>query len=257
VLTNLLHNAAKYTPPGGRIALVVSHRGGMVELHVSDNGIGVDADLMPHIFELFTQEKRSSDRAQGGLGLGLALVRSLVSLHGGHVTVASEGAGAGATFSVYLQRLVEPGAPPERAGLDAHAPGAALRVLVVDDNQDAAHAMAMLLELEGHTVAVEHDPGRALARAADFGPDVCLLDIGLPGMDGYELARRLRASAPQAPATLIALTGYGNKYGRETSVSAGFDHYFVKPVKTAELMAVLSRISPRGAPAQLPAAAPA
>lgn len=257
VVTNLLHNAAKYTPPGGQIALLVSHHAGMVELHVSDNGIGVDADLMPHIFELFTQEKRSSDRAQGGLGLGLALVRSLVSLHGGHVTVASEGVGAGATFSVYLQRLVQPGMMAGRAAGAAHAPGAALRLMVVDDNCDAALAMAMLLELEGHTVAVEHDPQQALVTAAEFGPDACLLDIGLPGMDGYELAQQLRASPATSRATLIALTGYGNKYGRETSVSAGFDFYFVKPVRTAELMAVLARVQPQGRAAKrMPATVP-
>jgi PAS domain S-box-containing protein len=244
VLTNLLHNAAKYTPPGGQITLTVTYHAGMVELHVSDNGIGIDADLMPHVFELFTQEKRSSDRAQGGLGLGLALVRSLVSLHGGHVTVASGGVGEGATFSVYLQRH------GQRASLDEgpaglrREPGALLRLMVVDDNQDAANALAMLLEMEGHSVAVEHEPMRALAKAAEFLPDACLLDIGLPGMDGYELARRLRGTASTANATLIALTGYGNKYGRETSVSAGFDHYFVKPAKTCELMAVLAGVRP-------------
>ena len=244
VLTNLLHNSAKYTPPGGQIGLTVSHHAGIVELHVSDNGIGVDAELMPHIFELFTQEKRSSDRTQGGLGLGLALVRSLVLLHGGHVTAASEGLGAGATFSVYLQRHQQ----REIVGPDVERPmrepDAALRLMVVDDNQDAANAMAMLLELEGHTVTVEHEPQRALETAAQFCPDVCLLDIGLPGMDGYELARRLRGSAQTAGATLIALTGYGNKYNRETSVSAGFDFYFVKPAKTTELMAVLAGIAP-------------
>ena len=244
VLTNLLHNSAKYTPPGGQISLTVSHHAGMVELHVSDNGIGVDAELMPHIFELFTQEKRSSDRTQGGLGLGLALVRSLVLLHGGHVTAASEGPGAGATFSVYLQRHQQ-GESVDTGGLGVtREPGAALRLMVVDDNQDAAHAMAMLLELEGHTVAVEHEPLRALEKAAEFCPDACLLDIGLPGMDGYELARRLRGSDRTSSATLIALTGYGNKYGRETSVSAGFDFYFVKPAKTTELIAVLSEIAP-------------
>jgi PAS domain S-box-containing protein len=244
VLTNLLHNAAKYTPPGGKIALTVSRYAGMVEMHVSDNGIGVDADLMPHIFELFTQEKRSSDRAQGGLGLGLALVRSLVLLHGGHVTVASEGLGEGATFSVYLQRHLQQESLTTGDVHPRREPGALLRILVVDDNQDAAHALAMLLELEGHTVAVEHDPLRALERAADFGPDVCVLDIGLPGMDGYELARRLRAAPATASATLIALTGYGNKYSRETSVSAGFDFYFVKPAKTTELTAVLATVRP-------------
>ena len=244
VLTNLLHNAGKYTPPGGQLGLLVSHHAGMVELHVSDNGIGVDAGLMPHIFELFTQEKRSSDRAQGGLGLGLALVRSLVSLHGGHVTVASEGPGEGATFSVYLQRhnLQESVADSDRRS--DRVAGASLRLMVVDDNQDAANAMAMLLELEGHTVAVEHEPVQALKRAAQFCPDACLLDIGLPGMDGYELARRLRSSRATAGSTLIALTGYSNKYNRETSVSAGFDYYFVKPARTTELIAVLSALKP-------------
>jgi PAS domain S-box-containing protein len=246
VLTNLLHNAAKYTPPGGQIALVVSHHAGTVELHVSDNGIGVDAELMPHIFELFTQEKRSSDRTQGGLGLGLALVRSLVLLHGGQVTVASEGAGAGATFSVYLQRHVQPQPLVEGSAHPGQVAGAALRLMVVDDNQDAARALAMLLELEGHTVAVEHEPLKALDKAAQFRPDVCLLDIGLPGMDGYELARRLRADQATAGATLIALTGYSNKYGREATVSAGFDHYFVKPAKTTELIGVLAEVAPLG-----------
>ena len=244
VLTNLLHNAAKYTPNGGAIELVVSHNAGMVELHVSDNGIGVDSELMPHIFELFTQEKRSSDRAQGGLGLGLALVRSLVLLHGGHVTVASEGPGGGATFSVYLQRYAQRASVDLTDGVPERARGEALRLMVVDDNEDAANAIAMLLELEGHTVAVEHDPQRALERAAEFCPDACLLDIGLPGMDGYELARRLRSAPATAHATLIALTGYGNKYNRETSVSAGFDHYFVKPAKTTELIAVLATLTP-------------
>ena len=245
VLTNLLHNAAKYTPNGGEISLAVCHHAGMVELHVSDNGIGVDSDLMPHIFELFTQEKRSSDRTQGGLGLGLALVRSLVLLHGGHVTVSSEGPGAGATFSVYLQRHVSAHDAAAEQG-PTRTPSASLRLMVVDDNQDAANAMAMLLELEGHTVAVEHEPQRALEKAAEFAPDACLLDIGLPGMDGYELARRLRSSKQTANATLIALTGYGNKYSREMSESAGFDYYFVKPARTSELMAVLADITPAG-----------
>ncbi len=246
VLTNLLHNAAKYTPHNGALSLVVSHHASMVELHVSDNGIGVDADLMPHIFELFTQEKRSSDRTQGGLGLGLALVRSLVSLHGGYVTVSSEGAGRGATFSVYLQRHVQQD-HVVAGGHGAHAvSGIPLRLLVVDDNQDAANALAMLLEMEGHTVAVEHDPVTALDRAGQFAPDACLLDIGLPGMDGYELARRLRASPLTAGATLIALTGYGNRYNRETSVSAGFDFYFVKPARTTELMGVLAGVPAGG-----------
>jgi PAS domain S-box-containing protein len=244
VLTNLLHNAAKYTPSGGRIKLEVSHHGDTVELHVRDNGIGIEAMLMPHIFELFRQEKRSSDRSQGGLGLGLALVRSLVLLHGGHVTAASPGPGEGATFSVYLQKHALAGAADAGGrGAGGHA-GEGLRLMLVDDNQDAANAMAMVLESAGHVVMVEHDPLRALDSVAHFAPDACLLDIGLPGMDGNELARRLRAGAHTRAATLIAVTGYGNKYDKASAVQAGFDHYFVKPANTAELIGVLARIKP-------------
>ncbi|WP_167231807.1 hybrid sensor histidine kinase/response regulator [Massilia rubra] len=244
VLTNLLHNAAKYTPAGGRIALEASHHGDTVELHVRDNGIGVEALLMPHIFELFTQEKRSSDRSQGGLGLGLALVRSLVLLHGGHVTAASPGPGEGATFSVYLQKHALAGsAGAASRGPGSHA-GEGLRLMLVDDNKDAANAMAMVLESAGHVVMVEHDPLRALESVGNFAPDACLLDIGLPGMDGNELARRLRATARARAATLIAVTGYGNKYDKASAVQAGFDHYFVKPANTAELIGVLARIKP-------------
>ncbi|RSZ59991.1 response regulator [Massilia atriviolacea] len=244
VLTNLLHNAAKYTPGGGRIAVEVSHHGDTVELHVRDNGIGVEAMLMPHIFELFRQEKRSSDRSQGGLGLGLALVRSLVLLHGGHVTAASPGPGEGATFSVYLQKHALAGDGGEATrGPGSHA-GEGLRLMLVDDNKDAANAMAMVLESAGHVVRVEHDPHHALDTVASFAPDACLLDIGLPGMDGNELARRLRASAHARAATLIAVTGYGNKYDKASAVRAGFDHYFVKPANTAELIGVLARIKP-------------
>ncbi|MDQ1812895.1 ATP-binding protein [Massilia sp. CCM 9210] len=244
VLTNLLHNAAKYTQPGGRIMLEISHQADTVELHVRDNGIGLDAVLMPHIFDLFTQEKRSSDRSQGGLGLGLALVRSLVSLHGGHVTAASPGLGEGATFSVYLQKHAAPsGAGASGRGPGYHA-GEGLRLMLVDDNKDAANAMAMVLESAGHVVMVEHDPHRALESVGSFGPDACLLDIGLPGMDGNELARRLRTSTHARAATLIAVTGYGNKYDKASAVQAGFDHYFVKPANTAELIGVLARIKP-------------
>ncbi len=241
VITNLLHNAAKYTPAGGAIALDVSRLGDTVELHVRDNGIGVDAELLPHVFELFTQEKRSSDRSQGGLGLGLALVRSLVLLHGGHVTVSSQGLGAGATFSVYLPRYV---GSQRVAGRERRAVPRichSLRLMVVDDNRDAADALAMVLESAGHVVLVEHDPHQALADAANFCPDACLLDIGLPGMDGNELARRFRA-AGHDKAKLIAVTGYGNKYDRESSMHAGFDHYVVKPANTADLIGMLASI---------------
>ena len=241
VLTNLLHNAAKYTPPGGRLALEVVAHACALEIHVRDNGIGIDAVLLPHVFELFTQQKRSPDRSQGGLGLGLALVRSLVSLHDGHVTVVSDGKDAGSVFSVYLPRHV--GAGPGQDGEAGGEPGAgALRVLVVDDNEDAANAMAMLLRLAGYAAMIEHDPDRVLDEAAHFAPHACLIDIGLPGMDGNELARRLRAASGQA--TLIALTGHSSRFDRDSALAAGFDHYFVKPADTARLFELLASLYP-------------
>lgn len=241
VLTNLLHNASKYTPAGGRLALDVVVHAAALEIHVRDNGIGIGADLLPHVFELFTQHKRSPDRSQGGLGLGLALVRSLVSLHEGHVTVVSDGKDSGSTFSVYLPRHVAAG--PGHDGEAGGGPGAgALRVMVVDDNEDAANAMAMLLRLAGYVVMIEHDSARALDEAAHFAPHACLLDIGLPGMDGNELARRLRIASGQA--TLVALTGYSSRYDRDSALAAGFDHYFVKPADTVRLFELLASLYP-------------
>ncbi|NML60967.1 PAS domain-containing protein [Massilia sp. RP-1-19] len=239
VLTNLLHNASKYTPPGGCIALDVVVHAGALEIHVRDNGIGIGADLLPHVFELFTQHKRSPDRSQGGLGLGLALVRSLVTLHDGHVTVVSDGKDAGSTFSVYLPRHLA--ARPGHDGEPGSQPGrTALRVLVVDDNEEAANAMALLLRQAGYLVMIEHDAVRALEEAAHFAPHACLLDIGLPGMDGNELARRLRAESGQA--TLVALTGYSSRYDRDSAMAAGFDHYFVKPADTVSLFELLASL---------------
>ena len=241
VVTNLLHNAAKYTPDHGRLALEIVAHPAMVEIHVRDNGIGIEGDLLPHVFELFTQQKRTPDRSQGGLGLGLALVKSLVTLHGGNVTVTSEGAGAGSVFSVYLPRHLEedPWRDDEPAAHEGGREG--LRVLVVDDNEDAASAMAMLLGLAGHSVQVEHDPLCALDRAVHFAPHACLLDLGMPGMDGNELARRIRAATGDT--LLVALTGYGRKYDRDRALASGFDHYFVKPPGTTELLGVLSALA--------------
>lgn len=246
VLANLLHNAAKYTPPGGRLALDIVVHAGALEIHVRDNGIGIGADLLPHVFELFTQQKRSPDRAQGGLGLGLALVRSLVSLHGGHVTAASAGPGAGSTFSVYLPRHLGTGQPQAGAGegeSGAASPGdAALRVLVVDDDIDAANAMAMLMRTAGYVAMVERDPVRALDEAAHFAPHVCLLDAALPGIDGIELGRRIRSASGHA--TLVALTGNAGKYGRDSALAAGFDYYFIKPADTVQLLGLLAALHP-------------
>ena len=246
VLTNLLSNAAKYTPEGGNIVLEVKASEIDVTIVVSDDGIGIDPVLISTIFDLFTQAKRSSDRSQGGLGLGLALVKSLTELHGGTVTASSGGEGAGSTFTVCLSRL--PAAAPAAAQAALLAPGCTdhpLRIMVVDDNADGAFMVAMLLETLGHEVLVENDAYKALERAVSARPDVCLLDIGLPGMDGNELARRLRAMPETRNTMLIALTGYGQESDRVRSLQAGFDHHFVKPIDVARLAPLLADMAAR------------
>ena len=243
VLTNLLQNAAKYTPERGHIALHVARYADEIVITVRDDGIGIEASLLPHVFELFTQEKRSSDRSQGGLGLGLTLVRSLVALHGGRVGASSEGVGKGTTFTIHLPQWSK---PPEHASPTqdtvAFAPARSLRVLVVDDNADAANMLAMFLEAAGHKVSVEYEPWAALERAKLEMPDVFLLDIGLPDMDGNELARRLRLLPQSANATYIAVTGYGQKNTRGELISSEFDHHLVKPANTITLIKLLENI---------------
>jgi PAS domain S-box-containing protein len=248
VLANLLNNAAKYTPEGGRITLNAQTTDHDVTLSVTDNGIGIEPRMLPHVFDLFTQAERSSDRSQGGLGLGLALVKTLVELHGGRVTAHSDGPGTGATFAVRLPRLPDRTAPPAESEPDTHARGSrkSLRLMVVDDNHDAAESLGMLLQAAGHAVAVEHDPHRALERVRLDVPDACLIDIGLPGMDGNQLARYLRYFPPTSETILIAVTGYGREHDRATSLAAGFDHYFVKPVDSARLTALLAELGARG-----------
>ena len=244
VISNILNNAAKYTAPGGRIVLAVTVEDGRATVAVRDNGVGIAPEVLPYIFDLFTQAERTPDRSQGGLGIGLALVKSLVALHGGSVHARSEGLGQGSEFSICLPAAA-------RVPAEAHDAGAAndacvvpdngnLRVLVVDDNADAAQMLAALLEVQGHAVSVEYDARGALARARSEHPDVLLLDIGLPDMDGYELARRLRAQPENARATLVALTGYGQNQDREEAQQAGFDHYLVKPADLNEVNDVLA-----------------
>jgi CheY-like chemotaxis protein len=241
VVSNLLNNAAKYTPPGGRIQVIVE-ADATVRVHVKDNGIGIPKSLQPRIFELFAQAERTPDRSQGGLGLGLALVRSLVELHGGSVSCSSDGAGQGSCFTVTLPRL-ERGRAAEAAGADAGAAGGAapLDVLVVDDNTDAAAMLQLLLEGAGHRVRVEHDPVHALTEAIAAPPEVGLIDIGLPQMDGYELVRRLRAVPATAAALYVAVTGYGQEKDRARALAAGFDEHLVKPVDPGRLLALLAR----------------
>ena len=248
VLANLLNNAAKYTPEGGAISLTMAVREKQVLLAVGDNGIGLEPGLLQHVFELFAQAERSSDRSQGGLGIGLALVKSVVELHGGLVGAHSDGAGRGSEFTVCLPRVAVAHAAPEApaAGACAAAPCPGLHMMVVEDNVDAACMLAMFLEADGHQVLVEHDSARALQRARTALPRVCLLDIGLPDMDGYELAVRLRALPGMADAVLIALTGYGQERDRNNALAAGFDHYFVKPLDTAKLCELLARLERAG-----------
>jgi signal transduction histidine kinase/PAS domain-containing protein len=246
ILTNLLNNAAKYTPEGGNILLQMEVHDGQVIINVEDDGIGIATELQQRVFELFAQAERTSDRSQGGLGLGLALVKSLTELHGGKVSCASDGAGKGSRFTVCLPRLQEQAYISERRKHDRNIPPAAietLRLLVVDDNADAAQMLAMYLRALGHDVLVEHGPHRALERARIESPHVCLLDIGLPDMDGNELARRLRAQPETSRAVLIAVTGYGQDQDRENALAAGFDHHLVKPVDTAKLTALIAQIA--------------
>jgi CheY-like chemotaxis protein len=246
VVANLLGNATKYTPEGGHITLQLALQGDTWVIDVTDDGIGMDARLVERVFDLFTQAERTPDRSQGGLGLGLALARSLVELHGGSVGAVSAGPGMGSTFTVRLPRfaqenLASPAASPLLAGV-ASAAGP-LRILVVDDNLDAAHTLSLFLRASGHTVEVVYSALDAIDVATVFTPQVCLLDIGLPDMDGNELARRLRVLPGMDRATLIAATGYGRQQDREQARQAGFDHYLVKPLNTVQLGDILAQTS--------------
>jgi PAS domain S-box-containing protein len=247
VITNILNNAAKYTPKGGSIVLGMEATAREVVIKVADNGIGMSADMAGRVFELFTQAERSSDRAQGGLGIGLALVKSLVELHEGTVTASSGGADQGSEFTIRLPRAALPAQAdeplPQGVAADA-GPVRALRVMVVDDNVDAAMMLAMFLESAGHQVFVEHDATLGLERSRLEQPDVCLLDIGLPDMDGKELARRLRVQPGGAERVLVAITGYGQEEDRRQTAAAGFDHHFVKPVDAEVLLALLAGLKP-------------
>jgi signal transduction histidine kinase/ActR/RegA family two-component response regulator len=245
VIANLLNNAVKYTPHGGDIALVLDVNCDDVTLAVTDNGIGMTAEVLERAFELFAQAEREADRAQGGLGIGLALVKSLVELHGGEVRASSAGLGQGSRFTVRLPRLHEDGRGSDiAADLDERAmAGSTLKVMVVDDNVDAAEMLAMFVETMGHHVVIEHDSLQALERLHAFHPHVFLLDIGLPDMDGYELARRIRAIPAVAGALLVAVTGYGDEQARRQAAAAGFDRHFVKPLDTDQLLALLDEAS--------------
>ncbi|HEY1064780.1 MAG TPA: ATP-binding protein, partial [Pirellulales bacterium] len=236
VLTNLLNNAAKYTNEGGRISLTFEREHDEVVFRVRDSGVGIPPDMLASVFELFTQVDQTLDRSQGGLGIGLTLVRNLVEMHGGSVQALSAGQGQGSEFIVRLAAV--PDDSPDATDSVEDSPVATVaprRILVVDDNVDAAATLALLLRGVGHEVRTAKDGLEALTTAAEFEPEVGLLDIGLPGMDGYELARRLRERQNGRAVTLVALTGYGQDRDVERSRDAGFDHHLIKPVDFTRL----------------------
>jgi signal transduction histidine kinase/ActR/RegA family two-component response regulator len=245
VIANLLNNAAKYTQEGGNILLKIEVHATHVVIEVEDNGLGMAPALVARAFDLFAQAERTPDRSSGGLGLGLALVKSLTELHHGTVTCKSAGLGKGSTFTVCLPRLAHEAHLGAQQDVDSQMPQETnpLRIMVVDDNADAASMLAMLLEVSGHKVIIEHASRSALERARKDPPQVCLLDIGLPEIDGIELARRMRAQPETGHSLLIAVTGYGQKEDREKALAAGFDHHLVKPIDIAELAAILAEVS--------------
>ncbi|HET7729170.1 MAG TPA: ATP-binding protein [Usitatibacter sp.] len=241
VVTNLLDNAAKYTPAGGVISVKVRTRADDVLLEVEDTGMGIPPELLPRVFELFTQGERTLDRSQGGLGLGLALVRRLAEMHGGKVTAHSEGAGHGARFCLSLPSH-DP--PPLPAAAPAPNPAAdkKLRILIVEDNADGRETLALMLGMQGHEVHEAEDGPSGVDRALQLHPDAAIVDIGLPGFDGYEVARRVRAAAKGAAIRLVALTGYGQEEDRRAAFAAGFDSFLVKPADLKALFSILATV---------------
>lgn len=244
ILTNLLDNAAKYTEPGGQIWLTAEREGSDVLLRVRDNGVGMPPELLPRVFDLFAQGACSLDRSQGGLGIGLTLVRSLVEMHGGHVHASSPGPGLGSEFVVRLPALPQMG-PAQPLMLPGKRPPVASspqrRVLVVEDSVDTAETLAVLIKLWGSEVRVVHDGLAALEAANVYQPEVVLLDLGLPGMDGYQVARRLRSEEKLRGTLLVALSGYGQTEDRRRSREAGFDYHLTKPVEPEALQDLLGR----------------
>jgi signal transduction histidine kinase len=244
VISNLLNNAAKYTAPLGRVWLSVDREGGEAVLRVKDTGVGIPAPLLAEVFEMFTRVDRSPEKAQGGLGIGLSIVRRLVEMHGGSVEAHSEGPGRCSEFVVRLPAASPPGEREGTCDGEAPPPRARRRVLVVDDNKDAARSLAMMLRLMGHDPRTAHDGLEALDVAAAHRPDLILLDIGMPGLNGYETCRRLREQPWGKAAVIIALTGWSQEEDKCRAREAGFNSHTVKPIEPATLEKLLGNISP-------------
>jgi signal transduction histidine kinase/ActR/RegA family two-component response regulator len=238
VFSNLLTNACRYTNRDGRISLATRRQGDEIVVSVKDDGIGIPRAMLTRIFEIFTQGKKSSEQSESGLGVGLALVKQLVELHGGTVEARSEGSGHGSEFLVRLPALLGAEAPGAEQPNQRRS-GVGRRILVVDDNRDAAESLSLLLQLSGNETSVAHDGPAALDAAAAFRPEVILLDLGLPGMNGHAVCQALRARASGGEIVIIALTGWGREQDVRASSDAGFDHHLVKPVDRATLMRVL------------------
>jgi CheY-like chemotaxis protein/anti-sigma regulatory factor (Ser/Thr protein kinase) len=240
VILNLLNNAAKYTERGGEIGLTAERQGSDVVVSVRDNGIGIAADQLHRIFEMFTQTDRALDRSQGGLGIGLTLVKRLVEMHGGRVEARSEGPGKGSEFVVRLPVVVEASEPRACEAERDRDIKTALRILIVDDNRDGANSLSMMLRVMGSDTRTAYDGEEAVATAVEFRPDVILLDIGLPKLNGYEACRRIRAQSGGRKLVLIAQTGWGQDVDRQRTHEAGFDHHLVKPLDPKALMNLLA-----------------
>jgi CheY-like chemotaxis protein len=248
VVGNVLTNAAKYTEPNGRIWLTAKREGDQAVLRVRDNGIGIGPDMLPKIFDLFVQADHAAARSQGGLGIGLTLVKNLVEMHHGTVEAHSAGLGKGSEFVVRLSLSVMAREAPEKREIDGRRQAVASsgrRLLVVDDNKDAADSLAMLLRMQGHEVRVAHNGPAALELTKGYRPEIVFLDIGMPGMDGYEVARRLRRQPGLENVRLAALTGWGQEEDRRRTAEAGFDHHLVKPVESSALQALLADLKER------------
>ncbi len=239
ILSNLLTNAAKYTDAAGRIELRAHYSDEQVTVVVTDSGIGIPRAAIKSVFEMFSQVKSAQDRSEGGLGIGLALAKGLVELHGGSIEARSAGIGRGSQFIMRLPRRAHDIKSTSDAARGRHAPAAPRRILVADDNRDAAESLAMLLQIDGHELRVEYDGRGAMAAFADFTPQVALLDIGMPGFNGYEVARRVREREAGDAVVLIALTGWGQERDREMALAAGFNHHFTKPIDPERIHEIL------------------